>query len=63
VISTLEKSISQYQQEYSELISQAQTIKSDLNSVQSKVERSIALLKSLSNERTRWESSSESFKI
>jgi dynein heavy chain 1, cytosolic len=63
VISTLEKSITQYQQEYAELISQAQTIKSDLNSVQSKVERSVALLKSLSNEQTRWESSSESFKI
>ncbi len=63
VISQLEKSISQYKQEYAELIAQAQIIKSDLNSVESKVERSVGLLKSLSNEQTRWESSSESFKV
>lgn len=63
VISHLEKSISQYKQEYAELISQAQIIKSDLNSVESKVGRSVALLNSLSNEQTRWESSSESFKV
>jgi dynein heavy chain 1, cytosolic len=62
VINQLEKSIAQYKLEYAELISQAQIIKSDLNSVESKVERSVALLKSLSNEQTRWESSSESFK-
>ena len=63
VISTLEKSIAQYKLEYAELISQAQIIKSDLNSVESKVQRSVALLDSLSNEQTRWESSSESFKV
>lgn len=63
VINQLEKSISQYKLEYAELISQAQIIKSDLNSVESKVERSVALLKSLSNEQTRWDSSSESFKV
>ena len=63
VISQLERSIAQYKLEYAELISQAQSIKSDLNSVESKVERSVALLKSLSNEQTRWESSSESFKV
>jgi dynein heavy chain 1 len=62
VISVLEKSITGYKAEYAELISQAQIIKSDLNSVESKVERSVALLKSLSNEQTRWEGSSESFK-
>lgn len=63
VIVQLEKSIAQYKQEYAELISQAQSIKSDLNSVESKVGRSVALLNSLSNEQTRWESSSESFKV
>lgn len=63
VIAQLEKSIAQYKQEYAELISQAQSIKSDLNSVESKVGRSVALLNSLSNEQTRWESSSESFKV
>lgn len=63
VIGQLEKSIAQYKQEYADLISQAQSIKSDLNSVESKVGRSVALLNSLSNEQTRWESSSESFKV
>lgn len=34
-----------------------------MSTVESKVERSVALLKSLSSEQTRWESSSESFKV
>lgn len=63
VIEQLEKSISQYKQEYADLISQAQIIKSDLSSVESKVGRSVALLDSLSNEQIRWESSTESFKV
>lgn len=63
VIGQLEKSIAKYKLEYADLISQAQIIKSDLTSVQSKVDRSVALLKSLSNEQTRWEQSSESFKV
>ncbi len=63
VIVELEKSISMYKQEYAELISQAQIIKSDLSSVETKVQRSVALLNSLSDEKTRWESSSEQFKI
>lgn len=62
VISDLEKSIANYKEEYANLVSQAQAIKSDLASVQSKVDRSIALLKSLSSERERWEQSSETFK-
>jgi dynein heavy chain 1, cytosolic len=63
VINQLETSIAKYKQEYAELISEAQTIKSDLNSVKSKVDRSVALLESLSSEQGRWESSSESFKV
>lgn len=63
VITNLEKSISEYKQEYAELIAQAQSIKSDLSTVESKVSRSVALLKSLSSEQTRWESTSESFKV
>jgi dynein heavy chain 1 len=63
IINQLEASITKYKQEYAELISQAQIIKSDLNSVESKVQRSVALLNSLSNEQTRWDSSSESFKV
>src|SRR5437868_8244757 len=62
VIVQLEKSIAAYKEEYANLVSQAQAIKTDLASVQSKVDRSIALLKSLSNERERWEQSSETFK-
>lgn len=58
----LEKSISAYKDEYANLVSQAQAIKSDLASVQSKVDRSIALLGSLSSERQRWEQSSDTFK-
>lgn len=63
IIVALEKSISQYKLEYAELISQAQIIKSDLNSVETKVQRSVALLDSLSNEKVRWESSSDMFKV
>lgn len=62
VIEHLEKSISSYKEEYANLVSQAQAIKSDLSSVQAKVDRSIALIKSLSSERQRWENSSETFK-
>lgn len=63
VIEQLEKSIAKYKLEYAELISQAQIIKSDLSSVETRVERSVALLKSLSHEQTRWDGSSESFKV
>ena len=62
VIAHLEKSIAAYKEEYANLVSQAQAIKTDLANVQSKVDRSIALLQSLSSEKTRWEQSSETFK-
>ncbi|VDM24780.1 unnamed protein product, partial [Hydatigera taeniaeformis] len=61
-IGALEKSIAKYKDEYAVLISQAQSIKADLASVEAKVERSVALIKSLSSERTRWEAGSETFK-
>ncbi len=60
-ISELERSISQYKEEYAILISQTQAIKSEMQTVKSKVERSIALLQNLSSERGRWESSSTTF--
>ena len=63
IIRQLETSIAKYKQEYADLISEAQTIKSDLVSVKSKVDRSVALLDSLSSEQQRWDSSSESFKV
>lgn len=62
LIAQLEKSIAAYKEEYAQLISQAQAIKADLESVQAKVDRSIALLKSLGIERERWEATSETFK-
>ncbi|CAB3253573.1 unnamed protein product [Arctia plantaginis] len=62
LIAQLEKSIASYKEEYAQLISQAQAIKTDLENVQAKVDRSIALLKSLVIERERWEASSETFR-
>ncbi|XP_022096690.1 cytoplasmic dynein 1 heavy chain 1-like isoform X2 [Acanthaster planci] len=62
LIADLEHSIAGYKEEYAQLISQAQAIKSDLEAVEIKVNRSTALLRSLSHERERWETGSESFK-
>lgn len=62
LITQLEQSIAAYKEEYAQLISQAQAIKADLENVQAKVDRSIALLKSLNIERERWESTSETFR-
>ncbi|XP_030854690.1 cytoplasmic dynein 1 heavy chain 1 [Strongylocentrotus purpuratus] len=63
LIAHLERSIAFYKEEYAQLISQAQAIKTDLENVQIKVDRSTALLRSLSIERERWEAGSESFKM
>lgn len=62
LITQLEQSIAAYKEEYAQLISQAQAIKTDLENVQAKVDRSIALLKSLNIERERWEATSETFR-
>ncbi|XP_050037127.2 dynein heavy chain, cytoplasmic isoform X2 [Dermacentor andersoni] len=62
VIVQLERSIASYKEEYANLVSQAQAIKTDLANVQAKVDRSIALLSSLSSEKQRWEDTSETFK-
>ncbi|XP_038118676.1 dynein heavy chain, cytoplasmic isoform X2 [Culex quinquefasciatus] len=62
LITQLEQSIASYKEEYAQLISQAQAIKTDLENVQAKVDRSIALLKSLVIERERWEATSETFR-
>ncbi|KAF5301350.1 hypothetical protein FQA39_LY10748 [Lamprigera yunnana] len=63
LISQLEQSIASYKEEYAQLIAQAQAIKTDLENVQAKVDRSIALLKSLNIERERWEATSETFRF
>ncbi|KAF2279064.1 uncharacterized protein EI97DRAFT_465408 [Westerdykella ornata] len=61
LIKNLEDSITRYKAEYADLISETQAIKSEMASVQFKVDRSVRLLDSLSSERIRWEESSKSF--
>ena len=60
-IVNLENSISMYKTEYAALISETQAIKTEMSRVQSKVDRSVKLLDSLSSERSRWEEGSKSF--
>ena len=60
-ITKLEESISVYKSEYAALISETQAIKSEMIRVHFKVDRSVSLLDSLSQERTRWEAGSRSF--
>ncbi len=62
IIDRLEASINNYKEEYAQLISQAEAIKSDLKQVQDKVDRSMALLESLGIEKGRWQATSEGFK-
>ncbi|KAG8527498.1 uncharacterized protein KY384_007650 [Bacidia gigantensis] len=60
-IAHLEDSIGQYKSEYAALISETQAIKAEMSRVESKVNRSVKLLDSLSAERLRWEDGSKSF--
>lgn len=59
----LEQSIATYKSEYASLISQTEAIKAEMTRVQSKVDRSMRLLNSLSSERGRWEESSKTFQV
>lgn len=61
MVQELEDSIAQYKVEYAELISQTQLIKAEMLKVESKVERSLKLLDSLTSEKDRWQASSQSF--
>ncbi|KAB7503494.1 Dynein heavy chain, cytoplasmic, partial [Armadillidium nasatum] len=61
-IDKLERSIAAYKDEYAVLISQAQALKADLESVQAKVDRSMALIRNLSIEKDRWASTSDGFR-
>jgi dynein heavy chain 1 len=61
MISELEAKIDKYKEEYALLISETQAIKGEMERVQSKVDRSMKLLESLSSERGRWESGSRTF--
>ncbi|TKA41939.1 Dynein heavy chain, cytoplasmic [Friedmanniomyces endolithicus] len=60
-LTDLERSIATYKKEYAALISQTEAIKAEMSRVQSKVDRSMRLLNSLSSERGRWEQSSTTF--
>ena len=60
-ITSLENSIAAYKAEYAELISETQEIKAEMSRVQFKVDRSVRLLDSLSQERSRWDEGSKSF--
>lgn len=60
-LTELEQSIATYKSEYAALISQTEAIKAEMTRVQSKVDRSMRLLDSLSSERVRWEESSTTF--
>eukprot|EP00731_Ephydatia_muelleri_P024350 Em0016g621a len=62
IIQALETSIGKYKEEYAVLISQVNTIKADLVTVEAKVDRSKALLASLASERERWDAGSEAFR-
>jgi dynein heavy chain 1 len=60
-IAELESSIAVFKDEYAELINATQAIKNEMQGVNSKVERSTALLSSLSSESGRWEAGCEGF--
>ena len=61
IVRDLEASIAKYKEEYALLIRETEAIKIEMERVESKVERSMTLLDSLSSERTRWEASSRTF--
>ena len=63
LILKLEGSIAKYKEEYAQLISQAESIKTTLKTVQDKVNRSMGLLQSLGIEKDRWQKTSENFKF
>ncbi|KAJ8607590.1 hypothetical protein MRB53_040174 [Persea americana] len=60
-LAELEQSIATYKAEYATLISQTEAIKAEMARVQSKVDRSMRLMDSLSSEKIRWEESSQTF--
>ncbi|KAI0090006.1 dynein heavy chain protein 1 [Irpex rosettiformis] len=61
MIAELEASIERYKDEYAALIRETQAIKTEMDRVQGKVDRSMKLLESLSSEKSRWELGSRTF--
>ena len=62
VIDELNVNIANYKKDYKRMIAQTEKIRIELEDIQTKVDRSIALIKNLSTERDRWESQSSSFR-
>lgn len=62
ILERLKNTIQSYEEEYGSLKYEAKMIEESLKSVESKVNRSMALLSSLSSERVRWDSASHEFK-
>ncbi|OLY80070.1 Cytoplasmic dynein 1 heavy chain 1 [Smittium mucronatum] len=60
-IKSLELSIAKYKDEYAILISETQHLKSVMEQVSLKVDRSLKLIESLSSEKTRWQHTSSTF--
>lgn len=63
MISELEESIEKYKDDYSQLIRDAENIKSDMRTVSNKVERSLHLIENLTSERKRWSISTQKFNL
>ncbi|KAL1605495.1 dynein heavy chain [Nothophoma quercina] len=61
LIAKLDNNIQRLEEDYGVLIGETQAIKTEMTTVQFKVDRSVRLLDSLSSEQTRWEESSRSF--
>lgn len=61
MIDELEKSIERYKDDYAVLITETQNIKSEMTTVEDKVNRSVKLVDSLSSEKTRWKESVKEF--
>lgn len=61
MIEELEKSIERYKDEYAALITETQSIKGEMTTVEDKVNRSVKLVDSLSTEKSRWSASVKEF--
>jgi len=60
-VATLESSITQYKADYAVLIRDVEALKTEMETVTTKVDRAESLIKSLSHESERWAKSSEGF--
>ncbi|GEQ70602.1 hypothetical protein JCM33374_g4280 [Metschnikowia sp. JCM 33374] len=61
MIIDLEQSIEKYKNDYSEVIREAEKIKTEMSDIEQKVVRSMKLIENLTKERQRWQESTKSF--